>query len=234
MNTLFRGVVLVLCLLAVPRAWAQTADPTGHWEGTIVIPMGQIDFELDIAREGDVLVATYSQKAQGLRGLPLTGVTLDGRAIRLVLLNGGPGGGVFTGELLTDGTTISGEVKAPAGSVPFNLYRTGPAAMPAAVRNAAVRSALEGTWRGTLDESGREVTLVLSIANRADGTASVLLAQADRPALQFPAQLSDEGATISLEVTITSGAWKGSLTPSGELVGTWSQQGGSLPLTFRK
>ena len=40
---------------------------------------------------------------------------LDGRTFTFVLFDGGPGGGSFKGELLSDGKTISGEVKATDG-----------------------------------------------------------------------------------------------------------------------
>ena len=53
--------------------------------------MGQIDFEVDVVREAGTLVASYAQKAQGLRGLPLTQVALDGRTFTFVLFNGGAG-----------------------------------------------------------------------------------------------------------------------------------------------
>jgi hypothetical protein len=198
--------------------------------------MGSLEFEIDVARSasGD-LVATYGQPAASLRGLPLSKVTLEGRTLTFVLLDGGPGGGVFTGELLADGKTISGEAMSPLGSAPFMITRTGDARIDAPVRNAAVSKALEGTWTGALDAGGRLVTLILTIENRADGNASALIAQADRPALQLPATIKENGARVSFEVKVTSGSFAGTLSASGtELTGTWSQMGASLPLTFKK
>src|SRR5690349_3308545 len=113
-------VALALVTMAGPARAQTPADPTGHWEGTITAPMGQIDFEIDVVREASgPLVATYGQKATGVRGLPLTQVAVDGRTFTFVLFNGGPGGGAFKGDVLPDGKTISGEVKATMGAAPF-------------------------------------------------------------------------------------------------------------------
>ena len=233
MRVLLPAIVLAFLMRPIPVAGQSPADPTGHWEGTITAPMGQIDFEVDVVREAGTLVASYAQKSQGLRGLPLTQVALDGRVFMFVLFNGGPGGGVFKGEVLADGKTISGEVKATIGTAPFMLYRTGEATMLARVKNPTVSGALEGSWTGSLDVGGNQIGLILTIANRPDGTASVLIAQASQPAVQVEAALKENGTAVSLEVPATQGAWSGSLR-ADTMTGTWSQSGGSLPLTFTR
>jgi hypothetical protein len=235
MRTLLGTVALALGVIPATAVMAQTpADPTGHWEGTVTAPMGQIDFEVDVAREAsNTLIATYGQKATGVRGLPLTQVALDGRTFTFVLFTGGPGGGAFKGDILPDGKTISGEVKATMGSAPFMLYRTGDAVLAPKVKNTAVSKALEGRWTGNLDVGGTQITIVLTIANRADGTASVLIAQASEPGLQLEAAMHESGSAVSFEVPATSGAWKGTLA-NNSMTGTWTQPGGSLPLTLTR
>ena len=229
---------LVVSLLAVfaasPAAAQSPADPTGHWEGTLTAPMGQIDFEVDVTRDGEGrLVAAYGQQATDARGLPLTDVTLDGRTFSFVLFGGGAGGGAFKADILSDGKSMSGEARAPIGSAPFTLYRTGDAVMPRAITNSAVSVTLEGRWTGSLDVSGAQMELVLTIANRSDGTASVLIAQASRPNAQVEAALKEHGARVALDVPATSGAWAGQLG-GDTLTGTWTQPGASLPLTFTR
>jgi hypothetical protein len=235
MRALFILVAVVLTLtLASPVLAQSPADPTGHWEGTITAPMGQIDFEVDVVRDGSgTLVATYGQKGQGVRGLKLTQVALDGRTFAFVLFDGGPGGGVFKAEILSDSKTMSGEVKATRGTVPFMAYRTGEAAMLPAVKNPAVTKGLEGTWTGTLDVGGTPIALILAIANRPDGTASVLIAQVARPEVQVDAALKEDGSAVSFEVPATSGSWAGTFDGNA-LSGTWTQSGGSLPLTLTR
>jgi len=235
MRNVVNVLVVSLGVLAASTVAAQSpADPTGHWEGTITAPMGQIDFEVDVAREAsNTLVATYGQKATGVRGLPLTQVALEGRTFTFVLFTGGPGGGAFKGDILSDGKTISGEVKATMGSAPFMLYRTGDAVLAPTVKNTAVSKALEGRWTGNLDVGGTQITIILTITNRADGTASVLIAQASEPGLQLEAAMHESGSAVSFEVPATSGAWKGTLA-NNSMTGTWTQPGGSLPLTLTR
>jgi hypothetical protein len=235
MRTLLASFALALVVIPLPTAEAQTAaDPTGHWEGTITAPMGQVDFEIDVAREASgELIATYGQQATGTRGLPLTPVTLEGRTLSFVLFNGGAGGGAFKGEILADGKTMSGEARAPIGSAPFMLYRTGDARMPAAIRNTAVSAALAGRWAGSLDIGRTQIGLVLTITNRPDGTASVLIAQATQPNAQVNVALKEDGQTVSFEVPATSASWTGRLD-SETLAGRWTQAGNSLPLTFTR
>jgi hypothetical protein len=234
LTTLALALALALALTHVSPAAAQSpADPSGHWEGTVTAPMGQIDFEVDVAREASgTLVAVYGQKATGARGLPLT-VTLTGRTLTFVLFGGGAGGGAFKGDILPDGKTISGEASSPLGSAPFMMYRTGEAVMPKPIRNTAVSAALEGRWTGSLDVGGTQIGLVLTIANRPDGTSSVLIAQAAQPNAQVDALLKETGKAVSFEVPATSGSWSGTFDGDA-LSGTWTQSGGSLPLTFTR
>jgi hypothetical protein len=235
MRTLVNTLLVSLGVLAASIAAAQSpADPTGHWEGTITAPMGQLDFEIDVVRDASgTLVATYGQKATGVRGLPLTQVTLEGRTLTFVLFAGGQGGGSFTGDVLSDGKTISGDVRATIGSAPFMLYRTGVATMLPKVTNAAVSKVLEGRWTGSLDAGGNVIGLILTVVNRADGTASVLIAQDVRPEVQVDAVLKENGTAISFEVPATSATWTGTLD-GDSLKGSWTQPGGSLPLTFAR
>jgi hypothetical protein len=235
MSRFVSTLVVSLVALGASTATAQSpADPTGHWEGTVTAPMGQIDFEVDVARDASgALVATYGQKATGVRGLPLTNVTVDGRLFAFVLFNGGANGGRFRGEILSDGKTVSGDVVAPLGSAPFMMHRTGEAVMLAKVKNSAVSAPLEGRWTGSLDVGGTQIGLILTIANRPDGTASVLIAQANQPNAQVEAALKEDGKRVSLEVPATSGSWAGTFDGDA-LTGTWMQSGGSLPLTFTK
>ena len=228
---------LVVSLVALGGSGAAAqppADPTGHWEGTVTAPGAQIEFEVDVVRDDSgSYVATYGQKATGARGLPLTPVKLEGRRFSFVLFNGGANGGRFTGDILPDGKTISGDVTAPLGTAPFMMYRTGDAVIMPRVKNSAVSGPLEGRWTGSLDVGGTQIGLILTIANRPDGTASVLIAQASQPQAQVDAALKEDAKAISLEVPATSATWAG--TFDGEsLTGTWTQAGGSLPLTFTR
>jgi hypothetical protein len=118
------------------------------------------------------------------------------------------------------------------GSAPFMLYRTGEATMLARVKNAKVSGPLEGTWSGSLDVGGNQIGLILTIANRPDGTARCSSRRRSGPRCGGRrAQRKRHGDLV--QVPATQGAWSGTLDGDA-LTGTWSQQGGSLPLTLTR
>ena len=61
-------VALTLIVAVAHPTSAQTADPSGHWEGAIVAPFGEIPIALDIARRDSRLVATFSRPDGSVTG----------------------------------------------------------------------------------------------------------------------------------------------------------------------
>jgi hypothetical protein len=226
-------IMLVVSLLVAPAgAFAQSLDPSGHWEGAITIPGGGIPFQVDVARnEHGTFIATYSRPENNLKGLPLANVSLDGRAFRFELTV--DGGVKFFGTLEGDGKTISGDVTARIGNAPFSMSRTGAAQIAAAPKNAPVGTDLEGTWNGTLSLQGTTLRLVLRMANRADGTASATIVSVDQGAIELPLALTRKAASLTLNTPAMGGDfYSGALSAAGELVGTFSQGPVTAPLTF--
>jgi hypothetical protein len=61
-----------------------TADPWGHWEGTITAQFGTIRIELDLTKSADgTPTATFSVPERKLNGLPMLTLTVDGKYHRL-------------------------------------------------------------------------------------------------------------------------------------------------------
>jgi hypothetical protein len=225
--------LLVVSLLAVPgAARAQSVDPSGHWEGAITIPGGEIPFQVDLAKnDHGKLIATYSRPENNLKGLPLANVSLDGRAIAFELTV--DGGVKFFGTLYADGKTISGDVTARIGNAPFSMTRTGDAQIAPAPKNAAIGKDLEGTWNGTLSLQGMNLHLVLRMANQADGTASATIVTVDQGGIEFPLALTQKAASLTLNTPAIGGDFfSGALNAAGELAGTFSQGPVTAPLTF--
>ena len=224
---------LVVSLLVAPTAvHAQTTDPTGHWDGAITIPGGEIPFQVDVAKDDHGrLIATYSRPENNLKGLPLANVSLDGRAITFELTV--DGGVKFFGTLATDSKTISGDVTARIGNAPFSMNRTGDAQIAAAPKNAPIGKDLDGTWNGTLSIQGTNLRLVLRMANHADGTASATIVSVDQGGIELPLALTQKAATLTLNSPAIGGDFfSGSLNAVGELAGTFSQGPVTMPLTF--
>jgi hypothetical protein len=225
--------LLVVSLLTVPGiVCAQSADPSGHWEGAINIPGGEIPFQVDLSKNAQgKLVATYSRPENDLRGLPLANVTLDGRAIAFDLTV--DGGAKFQGIFYADGKTISGDVTAAIGSAPFSLTRTGDAALTSTPRNAPIDKALEGVWHGTLALPGRKLRLVLRLSNESDGTSTGTIISVDQGGIEFSLGIAQKATSLTLNTPAIGGDfYAGALNAAGELAGTFTQGQATVPLTF--
>jgi hypothetical protein len=213
-------------------ARAQSVDPSGHWEGAIAIPGGEIPFQVDLAMNAQgKLVAGYSRPEENLKGMPMINVSLDGRAIGFDLPI--DGGIKFQGILYADGKTISGDVTAAIGTAPFNLTRKGDAQMAAAPRNSPIDEGLVGTWHGTLALPGKSLRLVLRLSNEADGTALGSITSVDQGGIEFPLGLTQKADSLTLNTPAIGGDfYTGTLNAAGELAGTFTQGAATAPITF--
>lgn len=97
-------LLATLLLLPMPSLRAQTAiDPSGHWEGAAQVPNMAVKIEIDLAKNSKgELAGTFGQPAQGVKGLPLATVAVEGRSVRFVV-KGGPDVSTFAGVLSDDG-----------------------------------------------------------------------------------------------------------------------------------
>jgi hypothetical protein len=232
MRLMLRAMLVVSLLAAPIAARAQSVDPSGHWEGAIAIPGGEIAFEVDLAMNAQgKLVAAYSRPEENLRGMPMVNVSLDGRTIGFDLPV--EGGIKFQGALYADGTTISGHVTAAIGTAPFTLTRKGDAQMTAVPKNSPIEKGLEGTWHGTLALPGRNLRLVLRLSNEADGTSSASITSVDQGGIEFPLGLTQKANSLTLNTPAIGGDfYTGALNAAGELAGTFTQGQVTAPITF--
>ena len=134
---------------------------------------------MDLARDSKgVWVGSFGQPDQGLRGLPLTNVGVEGQTVRFAV-GGGANGTTFTGKV--SDTSMTGDATSPAGTVPFRLTRTGDAVIEAPARSAPVSKWLEGRWNGTLAAGGQQLRLRLKITLEVPGGAGGSLSAAYVP-----------------------------------------------------
>lgn len=236
----FTRMLLLAALLPLPASslLAQTAvDPSGHWEGTIQAPNRDVKIEIDLAKNSKgELAGTFGNPAERVKGVPLSTVAVEGRAVTFEL-KAGSGGGTFHGILLADGNSMSGDfITAEGGhSAPFSLTRTGDARIAPAPKSPPIGKELEGTWNGTLDVKGRQVRIVLRMANQPDGTATGTILSLDGGGVELPIAMTQKASSLIIDVTAVGGSYVGVLNAAGtELVGTWTQGPAVLPLTFRR
>jgi hypothetical protein len=212
---------------------AATADPWGHWEGTITAQFGTIRIELDLTKSADgTPTATFSVPERKLNGLPMLTLTVDGNTIAF---EPAAIGARFKGDVSTDGTELAGIFEASAGTLPVTLTRTGDARVITAPRNAAIEKRFEGTWNGTLYVDGGK-RIQLTMANRPDNTSAGTMVSVDEAGLTLPVGIVQDGTTLKLDVPAVSSSYSGALSADGEeLVGTFTTSAGiELPLTLRR
>jgi hypothetical protein len=213
------------------------ADPTGHWEGAIHAPDEDVAIAVDLARTGKgSLIATFGRPGTELEGFPMTDVTVAGSSVRFVL-RANSGGGAFDGVLSADGASMSGTFVTAEGDyrVPFDVARKGAPRIVPPVRSGAVGRALEGTWTGTLDTGGgKRQRMVLTIANQTDGTSMGDVALPDLGGISISIGIRQRGSAVTLSMGAMGAIYSGRLSAGGtELVGVYTAEGVSLPLTFR-
>ncbi|HET9831979.1 MAG TPA: hypothetical protein VFP91_09725 [Vicinamibacterales bacterium] len=226
-----KAIAIALLVISASVVQAQTIDPTGHWKGTIEIPNGPMDFEMDIARGGrGELIGTVTAGADRVT-LPLLNVTLDGSSITFY----GRTDQQFHAELLPSGKALSGTASLNGYSLPFSMGRTGDARIDSPPSSPAVSKQLEGVWSGTLSAGEKTVRLSLTIANQPDGTSLAHSVSVDEGGLTIPTVVSQSGRSVKIETRGVITSYVATLNEAGtELSGTWTQGTTTLPLTMTR
>jgi hypothetical protein len=228
-------IAAALVLVPASSLRAQTAvDPSGHWEGTIQAPNMPVKVDIDLAKNGKgELAGTFGEPAQGVKGLPLSTVAVDGGSVRFVV-KGGPDPATFQGKLSADGASMSGDVAQAGYSIPFTLTRTGDARFAPVPKNPPIGKELEGTWNGALDLGEKPMRLILKMSNQPDGTASGTIVSPDGSGVEVPVAITQKGSNLTIDVVSVGASFAGAVNAAGtELTGTWTQGTISLPLTLR-
>ena len=235
MRSFTRLATIAALFLPIALLAQGKADPSGHWEGTVKAAEAELKIEVDLTRKaGGALTGTFHQPSEGVKGLPLSTVALEGRTVRFVV-KGGDNVSTFVGDLSDDGKTISGNVNQHGGgSVPFTLTRTGDARMVAVPKSAAVGKEFEGTWNGALDLGVRQMRVIVQMTNQRDGTATGTVVTPDGSGVEIPIAIKQNGSNLTLDVPSIGATYVGALNASGEIVGTWTQGPNGIPLTLRR
>lgn len=97
----------------------------------------------------------------------------------------------------------------------------------------ALAQGIEGSWTGKLNVGGMSLNLVFNFTKEADGTLTCTLDSPDQGAKDIPAEVASDGAAkVTVTVRSLNAAYEGALT-DGELRGTFTQNGYSLPLDLK-
>jgi hypothetical protein len=205
----------------------------GHWEGKIRIPDHELSFTVDLSpgtTGGWIGSLTIAGSASV--DVPLLKITVNGAGVQFSAAL--PGDTFFEGTLSTDARSLTGQASTLEGSAPFELARNGEAKVKAPPPSSPLSTGFGGTWLGTLEADGKARRIQLTMTSAADGTAQAALVSLDKGNLTVPVTtVTLQGERIELEARSISGRYRGTLSPSGEITGEWTEPSLHLPLTFR-
>jgi hypothetical protein len=233
-----KGYLAVLAglLLPAPAAVLAATNPAGVWEGTIKTPNGDVGFLINLHRDGDKWLAEMDVPMQGVSGLPLANVKVDGAAIGFPF----PGGGDphYDGKVSEDGKSISGNVSAGGQSVPLDLkWKSEPRAVEkTAPANTGDVQVLEGVWEGVLDFNGTQLHVRFNFSKNADGKITATFDSVDQGANGVPvASIARTGDIVKVDMKAVGCSYEGTLSKDASaMTGTFSQGGGSVPLNLQR
>lgn len=229
----FSLVVVVLAIGLTGLTSRQVpAGPSGHWEGTIEVPGQALGFAIDLAEREGKWDATITIPAQNIKGFALSDVAVKGDTVGFAM-KGVPGDPRFAGKVSKDGRSISGDFSQGGQTMPFTLAWKGEAKFEAAPKSTPITSEIEGSWEGALNANGTVLRLVLKLSNR-EGGATGTLVSVDQSGTELPiTSIVQSASHLKLIVSAVGGAFEGDLK-DGQIAGTWTQSGTSLPLVLKR
>ena len=112
-------------------------------------------------------------------------------------------------------------------NVPAPVPEPGPAA-------SAAQAAL-GDWKGSLALPNGALTIVAHVAQGEGGALSATMDSPDQGSFGIPvSSVVAEGDKLVLDVAAIGGRYEGTFTDGDTISGTWTQGGGSLPLSLSR
>ena len=218
----------IVLILVVPAARAAVTEQT--WEGTLKIsPVAELRLVFHVTdRDGGVLSATMDSPDQGASDLTVDMVTRDKTTLTFEMKKLGA---KFEGKLNSKGDEAVGTFSQAGARFPMTLK-----AMPAPAAGAKP-AANEQYWQGSLSVgAGIQLRLVVRVAKSDTGALTAKLDSPDEglKGLKLDPFTLDK-SKMEFELKVTGAKYEGKLNPEAtEAVGTWSQRGAKLPLTFKK
>jgi|HubBroStandDraft_5_1064220.scaffolds.fasta_scaffold66955_2 hypothetical protein len=231
-----RYLLLAGGLLLAATAGLAATNPAGVWEGTLKTPNGDMAIAFNLHRDGDKWAGEVDQPMQGVSGLPLASVKVEGSAISFPLP--GPGGPHYDGKLSDDGKSISGSLTAGGDQIPLDLkWKSEPRAVEkAAAANIGDVKGLEGVWEGALDVNGTQLHVRFNLTKNTDGSIAATFDSIDQSVTGLPVNsISRTGDTVKLDMKNVSISYEGTLNKDGSmLTGNFNQAGTSMPLNLQR
>jgi hypothetical protein len=228
------AALLCSILLLAPAAVLAATNPAGVWEGTLSTPNGDLGFVFNVHRDGDVWAAELDVPMQGISGLPLSHVKVDGAAVSFPMP--GQGDPHYDGKLSDDGKTITGNFTAGGQAIPLDLkWKSEPRVVEKVPVNTGEVQILEGVWEGVLDAHGQQLHVRFNFTKNADGSIKATFDSLDQGANGLPvASIARTGDKVKLDMKQIGCAYEGTLNKDASAMTGMFTQGDSIPLNLQR
>jgi hypothetical protein len=198
----------------------------------VEMPDRQIKVALDLAlNDAGEWIGDLDMSDLRIVDSPLKNIVVNGTMVSFTLADA-PSAPPFQGLLSEDGKEIKGQFSDPNGALFTTMKRLSEPNVKLPVRSTPISKEVEGAWEGTLAQpDGRKVQFRVTLANGPE-SATGTLDSLDRAPKELPlVSIVQQGPNISFALKSASGHYKGQLQ-DGSLVGEWSQDGSTIPLTL--
>jgi hypothetical protein len=102
-------------------------------------------------------------------------------------------------------------------------------------QNNTSKKNVSGSWLGNLSANGTELRVVFNLKLVQKDSLTVTLDSPDQGAKDIPGgQVTFDKKKLVIQVPAINGEYTGTLTSDSTIVGTWTQNGGTLPLNLKK
>ncbi|HYM78741.1 MAG TPA: alpha/beta fold hydrolase [Candidatus Dormibacteraeota bacterium] len=207
---------------------AKPSDIDGTWAGTLDTGISKLRVVFHISNTEDGLIATMDSPDQNMKGLPTTSVTRDGSSLKVEVK---AIGGVYSGKLSADLSSIDGTWSQGGADLPLVLKRTKD---QAEVEHKPVKpSDIDGAWLGTLDTGTMKLRVVFHIVNTDEGLSATLDSLDQGLKGMSTSSVTRDGPALKIEVKNVGGVFEGKIAPDlSSIDGTWTQ-GSAMPLVLK-
>jgi uncharacterized protein len=212
------GIFFLMASLAAAQ------DITGDWKGTLAAGSGQLHLVLHITKSPNgALKATLDSIDQGANGIPVSSVTLKDSKLNLGVE---AVHGTYEGTVASDGQSISG-TWTQSTALPLEFTRT--------MKDETKPSDIDGAWMGLLDTGSIKLRVIFHIVNTSDGLTATLDSPDQGMKGMMTSSIKRDGASLRIEAKNIGGTFEGKIAIDlSSIDGTWSQGGGTLPLTLKR
>jgi uncharacterized protein len=216
-------LLAALCLFLGAASQAQSI--VGDWQGTLHAGPQDLRLILHITQSDDgALHATMDSVDQGANGIPVSSITFKDSKLSFT---SDAVHGSYEGTADKDLNTIKG-TWTQSTPLPLDFER--------AKKHAEAKpSDIDGAWSGSLDAGGTKLRIVFHIKNTGEGLTATLDSPDQGGYGIAASKVTRDGTSLKIEWKNIGGAFDGKLDKDLQILdGTWSQGGGSAPLTLKR